>query len=158
MVFIDISVSICLLLSVQMRTSASCTASPKTTTSSSPCPARSKTAPPALRTKEMSALMECVRYMDSQHCAVKRIANKTISDFMHSQVNVRIKWHSAVLDGSGVAPPALKGRQMLEKFKLCLSNVYEFLPTWSKNQDYSGPIRCDHFQFHCKIRDLDDLV
>lgn len=60
------------------------------------------------------------------------------------------------LDGFEVAPPASKGRQMLEKFKLCLSNVYEFLRTRNENQDYSGHIWCDYFQFHSKIRDLDN--
>lgn len=47
---------------VQMKTSVSCTALQKTLTSSSPCPAKSKTAPPALIMKETSVLMECVRY------------------------------------------------------------------------------------------------
>lgn len=62
------------MLCVQMKTSVSCTALQKTLTSSSPCPARSKMAPPAPTTKEMSALMECVRYiicMDSLCCTVK---------------------------------------------------------------------------------------
>lgn len=45
---------------------------------------------------------------------------------------------------------------MLEKFKLCLSNVYEFLRTRNENQDYSRHIWCDYFQFHSKIRDLDN--
>lgn len=45
-----------------MKTSVSCTASRRTLTSSSPCPARSKTAPPAPTTKGMSVLTECVRY------------------------------------------------------------------------------------------------
>lgn len=47
---------------VQMKTSVSCTALQKTLTSSSPCPAKSKTAPPALIMKETSVLMERVRY------------------------------------------------------------------------------------------------
>lgn len=50
------------MFSVQMKTSVSFTALRKTLTSSLPCPARSKMAPLALITREMSALMECVRY------------------------------------------------------------------------------------------------
>lgn len=50
------------ILCVQMKTSANYTALQKTLTSSSPCPARSKMALPVLTMREMSVLMECVRY------------------------------------------------------------------------------------------------
>lgn len=62
------------MFSVQMKTSVSCTALQRTLTSSSPCPARSKMAPPALITREMSALMECVRYISCCVCAMKDMA------------------------------------------------------------------------------------
>lgn len=45
-----------------MKTSANCIALQKTLTSSSPCPARSKMALPVLTMREMSVLMEYVRY------------------------------------------------------------------------------------------------